>query len=104
MSVRAYPIEQIKHGGEIFNLWHDEYFRDLLDREGILEQLNIDGCGIVGICENHLQAIENQIAMDIKGGVGDINWEEIKRAREIIDDIRKEMKRQKTDCIDFYCY
>jgi len=104
MSVRAYPIKEIKYGGEIFNLWHDEYFRDLLDREGLLEQLNIDGFGILGICENHLQAIENQIAMDVKGSRGDINWEEIKRAREIIDDIRKEMKRQKTDCIDFYCF
>lgn len=104
MSVRAYPIKKIEHGQEIFNLWHDEYFIDLLDKEGRLEQLNIDGYGILEICENHLQAIEEQIEADIKGDTGDINWEEIKRAKEIIKDIRKEMKKQKTDCIDFYCF
>ncbi|MCD6429375.1 hypothetical protein J7L09_01635 [bacterium] len=104
MSVRAYPIKKIEHGPEIFNLWHDDYFRDLLDREGLLEQLNIDGYGILGICENHLKAIEEQIEIDIKEGTRDINWEEIKRAKEIIKNIKKEMKKQKTDCIDFYCF
>ena len=102
MSVRAYPIKKIEYGQEIFNLWHDEYFRDLLEKEGILEQLNMDGCGILGMCKNHLKLIEKQIAVDIKEG--SVNKEEVKRAREIIEDIKKEMERQKTDCIDFYCF
>jgi len=104
MSVRAYPIKKINYGREIFNLWHDDYFRELLDREGLLNQLNIDGYGILGICECHLKALEEDIEADIKGNTGDINWEEVKRAKEIISEIRKEMKKRKSSCVDFYCF
>jgi len=102
MSVRAHPIKKISYGREIFNLWHDEYFRELLDREGLLNQLNIDGYGIMGICECHLKALEEHIEKD--DDEGEVLEEEINRAREIISEIRKEMKKQKSDCIDFYCF
>ena len=98
MSVRAYPIIEIKHGGEVFNLWHDEYFLSLLERQGLTEQLNMDGCGIMGICEVMLKGFEKAIKEDKK------NKETKTRTKEIIKDIRAEMKKQKTDCIDFYCF
>jgi len=103
MSVRAHPIKKINYGREIFNLWHDEYFRNLLDRKGILDQLNIDGYGILEISKYDLDEIENDIEADVREN-SDINPEEVKRAKEIINDIRKEMRKRKDDYLSFYCF
>jgi hypothetical protein len=104
MSVRAYPIRKIEYGGELFNLWHDEYFLELLERAGLTEQLNMDSCGIIGICRVTLEDLKQMIKDDEKGSVGDLEISKIERAKEIIKDIEVEMEQQKTDCIDFYCF
>lgn len=103
MSVRAYPIKKIEYEGEIFNLWHDEYFVDLLDRKGLTDQLNIDGCGIISICKEDLNDIEQEIENDIKGSP-DLDPEDVKRAKEIIKEIKNLMAKRNEDCIDFYCF
>lgn len=103
MSVRAYPIKKINYGREIFNLWHDDYFRELLDRKGILDQLNIDGCGILEIDKYDLDEMENDIETDVRKNP-DIDPEAVRRAKEIINDIREEMRKRKDDYLSFYCF
>jgi len=102
MSVRAYIVKEIKIGGEIFNLWHDKYFVELIERLGKFEQLDMDGCGIMSISKDDLKEIEEMIAEDV--AENSVQKEEVERAKEIVEDIKEEIKKQKTDCVDFYCF
>jgi len=102
MSVRAYILEEIKTGDEIFNLWHDRCFVDLIDTIGKFDALNTDGCGIMSFFKEDLDEIEEMIAKDNLEAI--YSKEEIERAKEIVRDIREEMRKRKTDYIDFYCF
>lgn len=102
MSVRAHIVKKFEYGEPFFNLWHDEYFVSLLDRQGLLDQLNNEGCGLLEIGEENLKKMEEEIEEDTKEG--NVSKEEIERAKEIIEEIKKEMKKQGKDYINFFCF
>ena len=105
MSVRAHPIKKIEYGGEIFNLWHDEYFMKLLEAEGFYDTL-FEGTGISEIAPVMIESMEEQFEEDIRDGkVGETT---IARVREIFKDLKKEMKESEKrgdgGYVSYYCF
>jgi len=100
MSVRAHLVRKFEYDGEVFNLWHDKYFVEILDCIGILDGLNIDGYGIIEINRSQLQMIKESIDEDEKEG--SVKKEDTQRAREILTQIRKAMRGK--DYVLFYCF
>jgi len=78
MSVRAHRVEEIKFGGESFNLWHDQDIVDYLDDKGLLEQLNMDMGGFI---EVSIRDLRNMLAVASdedtrKALIADMEWAE----------------------------
>ncbi|MCX5814966.1 MAG: hypothetical protein NTX75_01810 [Proteobacteria bacterium] len=71
MSIRAYRVNEIKLGGETFNLWHDEKVAQYLNDNGYFDSLNADMCGVMEISVTSLKAMlkiadNDQVRSNIK--------------------------------------
>ena len=106
MSVRAHLIKKIEYGDEVFNLWHDKYFTELLERNGVLDTLDTDLCGIIEIDNDILDNIDQCVKDDIESGkVGikkEVNIKELARTRDIVKKIKDLAKKE--GYVEFYCF
>ncbi|MCX5810753.1 MAG: hypothetical protein NTX36_15510 [Proteobacteria bacterium] len=71
MSIRAYRVNEIKLGGETFNLWHDEKVAQYLDDNAHFDSLNADMCGFIEIPVTSFRAMlkiadNDQVKSNIK--------------------------------------
>ncbi len=90
MSIRAHRIEEIKHAGESFNLWHDEEIVDYLDNEGLLDQLNEDMSGFIEI---NREDLKNMLAIT-----------KDENARISLQDDMRWAEENEQDTILYYCF
>ncbi len=66
MSIRAHRVEEIKTGGESFNLWHDEKIVKWLEKKTFFfESLNEDYCGLAEVEVDDLKAMLSEIGEQI---------------------------------------
>ena len=75
MSVRAHLITKLEYTGEIFNLWHDEDLVNMLEKIGLLKQLDDDFCGILEINRETIQTLINEAEKHIQEGES-LEWVE----------------------------
>lgn len=90
MSVRAHRVEEIKFGGESFNLWHDQEIVDYLDDKGLLEQLNMDMGGFI---EVSMRDLKNMMTIASNEDTRKSLQEDIKWAEE-----------KEQDTVMYYCF
>lgn len=100
MSIRAHRIKEICFcNGESWNAWHneDQAWMNTLMHDGYLDQLNIDGTGIVSIPVSYLEEALKDKKTRKEAGI----HKELRKSLE--KDIR-EAEKEKSNNISYYFF
>ena len=95
MSVRAYKIKKLQFEKiESFNITHDDEIVEWLERNGNLDPLDLDGCGIIEISKEDF--------LKMKEDLKDSQNENTKEALKSIED--DFIKSSMPDYVMYYCF